>query len=214
MQKPDTLLEFKRAIDTTSRCRNPVYPRGSSSEPPAAHRHTGRRRHRPRSRARDVKVMRAAAQKVRAGNRLASRCRSAGKRIDELGYTLPPGTLEKLDTLDGWVLGPIGHQAYPKGNPNSINPHPILRKHYDLFANIRPAKSLPGVAGALQRRGSGHRAREQRRHAARSQCLHGQRRVPSDARHDDRRPGDHAPGLEQGGASGVRARAHASRARK
>ena len=24
----DTLLEFKRAIDATSRCRNPVYPRG------------------------------------------------------------------------------------------------------------------------------------------------------------------------------------------
>jgi 3-isopropylmalate dehydrogenase len=68
------------------------------------------------------------------------------KAYDDLGYTLPPGTLEKLDTLDGWVLGPIGHQAYPKGVPNAINPHPILRKHYDLFANIRPAKSLPGVA--------------------------------------------------------------------
>ena len=67
------------------------------------------------------------------------------KALDELGNTLPPGTLEKLDTLDGWVLGPIGHQAYPKGNPNSINPHPILRKHFDLFANIRPAKSYPGL---------------------------------------------------------------------
>jgi 3-isopropylmalate dehydrogenase len=67
------------------------------------------------------------------------------KALDELGYTLPPGTLEKLDTLDGWVLGPIGHQAYPKGKPNTINPHPILRKHYDLFANIRPAKSYPGL---------------------------------------------------------------------
>ena len=67
------------------------------------------------------------------------------KAYDELGYTLPPGTLEKLDTLDGWVLGPIGHQAYPKGKPNAINPHPILRKHYDLFANVRPAKSLPGL---------------------------------------------------------------------
>jgi 3-isopropylmalate dehydrogenase len=64
---------------------------------------------------------------------------------DELGYTLPPGTLEKLDTYDGWVLGPIGHQAYPKNQPTAINPHPILRKHYDLFANIRPAKSYPGL---------------------------------------------------------------------
>jgi len=67
------------------------------------------------------------------------------KAFDELGNTLPPGTLDKLDTLDGWVLGPIGHQAYPRNNPNSINPHPILRRHYDLFANIRPSKSYPGV---------------------------------------------------------------------
>ena len=65
--------------------------------------------------------------------------------LNELGYTLPPGTLEKLDTFDGWVLGPIGHQAYPKDNPKAINPHPILRKHYDLFANIRPAKSFAGL---------------------------------------------------------------------
>lgn len=67
------------------------------------------------------------------------------KAYDALGYTLPPGTLEKLDTLDGWVLGPIGHQAYRKELPNFINPHPILRKHFDLFANIRPSKSLPGL---------------------------------------------------------------------
>ncbi len=56
------------------------------------------------------------------------------------------GRWRELDhAADGWVLGPIGHQAYPKGKPNAINPHPILRKHYDLFANIRPAKSYPGL---------------------------------------------------------------------
>jgi 3-isopropylmalate dehydrogenase len=65
--------------------------------------------------------------------------------LDTLGNTLPPDTLDRLDALDGWVLGPIGHQSYPKNNPNAINPHPILRKHYDLFANIRPSKSLPGL---------------------------------------------------------------------
>ena len=91
-----------------------------------------------------VKVMRAAAQKT--GLEIDWHPVPIGKTaLDELGYTLPPGTLEKLDTLDGWVLGPIGHQAYPKGKPNVINPHPILRKHYDLFANIRPAKSYPGL---------------------------------------------------------------------
>ncbi len=91
-----------------------------------------------------IKVMRAAAKKT--GLSVQWHEVPIGKKAyDELGYTMPPGTLEKLDTLHGWVLGPIGHQAYPKGKPNAINPHPILRKHYDLFANIRPAKSYPGL---------------------------------------------------------------------
>ncbi len=91
-----------------------------------------------------VKVMRAAVRKT--GLEIEwHEMPIARPALDKLGYTLPPGTLEKLDTLDGWVLGPIGHQAYPKNNPQAINPHPILRKHYDLFANIRQAKSLPGL---------------------------------------------------------------------
>jgi len=91
-----------------------------------------------------VKVTRAAAAAARLD--IDWHSIPIGRRAyEELGYTLPPGTLDILDTLDGWILGPIGHQAYRKELPNFINPHPILRKHYDLFANIRPAKSLPGV---------------------------------------------------------------------
>jgi 3-isopropylmalate dehydrogenase len=91
-----------------------------------------------------VKVMRAAAQKAALAIEWFP-MPIGRKALDTVGYTLPPGTLEKLDTFDGWVLGPIGHQAYPRDNPKSINPHPILRKHFDLFANIRPAKSYPGL---------------------------------------------------------------------
>ena len=61
----------------------------------------------------------------------------------ENGHTLPSETLEGLAEMDGLLLGPIGHAAYPKGRPECVNPHPILRKHFDLFANLRPAKSLP-----------------------------------------------------------------------
>ena len=46
--------------------------------------------------------------------------------------------------MDGWILGPIGHRDYPKG-PGAINPHPILRKHFNLFANVRPTRSYPGI---------------------------------------------------------------------
>jgi 3-isopropylmalate dehydrogenase len=61
------------------------------------------------------------------------------------GFTLPPGTLEQLAQLDGWILGPLGHAAYPRDNPNALNPHPIIRRHFDLYANIRPSRSLPSV---------------------------------------------------------------------
>src|SRR3954466_11080538 len=59
-------------------------------------------------------------------------------------HTLPPETLDTLKTLDGWILGPIGHRAYPKV-PNAINPHPFLRKHFNLFANVRPTRSYPDI---------------------------------------------------------------------
>src|SRR6476661_7169594 len=64
--------------------------------------------------------------------------------LDTHGHTLPPSTLEALHQLDGWILGPIGHRAYPKG-PNAINPHPILRKQFNLFANVRPTRSYPDI---------------------------------------------------------------------
>jgi 3-isopropylmalate dehydrogenase len=64
--------------------------------------------------------------------------------LDSHGSTMPEGTLEALSTMDGFILGPIGHRAYPKG-PGAINPHPILRKQFDLFANIRPTRSYPDI---------------------------------------------------------------------
>ena len=66
------------------------------------------------------------------------------RALETHGSTLPDETMKTLPTLDGWILGPIGHRAYPKG-PNSINPHPILRKRFDLFANVRPTRSYPGI---------------------------------------------------------------------
>ena len=64
--------------------------------------------------------------------------------LDTHGSTMPEGTLEALGKLDGWILGPIGHQSYPKV-PGAINPHPILRKKFNLFANVRPTRSFPGI---------------------------------------------------------------------
>jgi 3-isopropylmalate dehydrogenase len=95
-----------------------------------------------------VKVMRAAAEAT--GLEIDWHPIPIGRKAyDTLGHTLPPGTLEKLESLDGWVLGPIGHMAYPKV-PEAVNPHPILRKHFDLFANIRPSLSYAGIESLHQ----------------------------------------------------------------
>ncbi|HYZ17387.1 MAG TPA: isocitrate/isopropylmalate family dehydrogenase, partial [Candidatus Acidoferrum sp.] len=86
-----------------------------------------------------VKVVEAATRA--AGLPIAWHSFPIGRRaLEQLGTTLPDGTLDALEKLDGWILGPIGHREYPKV-PGAINPHPILRKHFDLFANIRPTKS-------------------------------------------------------------------------
>jgi len=66
------------------------------------------------------------------------------RALETHGHTLPPETFDALKTLDGWILGPIGHRAYPKV-PNAINPHPILRKQFNLFANVRPTRSYPDI---------------------------------------------------------------------
>ncbi len=90
-----------------------------------------------------VRIARAAA--AQAGLTIEWTDLPIGRRaLDTHGSTLPEGTLETLASLDGWILGPIGHRDYPKA-PQAINPHPILRKHFDLFANVRPTRSYPGI---------------------------------------------------------------------
>ncbi len=90
-----------------------------------------------------VEVARAAAKKH--GLEIEWRPLPIGRRaIDTHGATLPKETLDTLPMLDGWILGPIGHRAYPKV-AEAINPHPVLRKQFDLFANVRPTRSYPGI---------------------------------------------------------------------
>lgn len=91
-----------------------------------------------------VKVMKAAASRVDLAIDWVA-VPIARRAHDELGHTLPPGTLETLETLHGWVLGPIGHREYPRDDPTWVNVHPILRKHFQFFANYKPFKSYPGI---------------------------------------------------------------------
>lgn len=90
-----------------------------------------------------VAVASAAAE--RHGLRIDWRPMPVGRRaLDTHGSTLPEGTLETLAKMHGFILGPIGHREYPRV-PGAINPHPIMRKQFNLFANVRPTRSYPDI---------------------------------------------------------------------
>src|SRR5688500_948108 len=61
------------------------------------------------------------------------------------GTTLPDPSYEAARKADGVILGPVDHNAYPPVAQGGINPSGELRKRLDLYANIRPAKSRPGI---------------------------------------------------------------------
>ncbi|MEZ4492953.1 MAG: isocitrate/isopropylmalate dehydrogenase family protein [Dehalococcoidia bacterium] len=65
--------------------------------------------------------------------------------IESHGAALPASTLRALETLDGWVLGPHDNMSYPPEHRTVLNPSGFLRKHFDLYANIRPARAFPGT---------------------------------------------------------------------
>ncbi|MEV0523943.1 isocitrate/isopropylmalate dehydrogenase family protein [Streptomyces sp. NPDC050439] len=83
--------------------------------------------------------------------------RAAGASVDwvtlPLGATaiethatpVPDETRSALADLDGWYLGPHDSVSYPEPHKSALNPSGTLRKHFQLFANIRPAKSFPGA---------------------------------------------------------------------
>ena len=65
--------------------------------------------------------------------------------IREHGEHTPRSTIEALAELDGWLLGPHDSAAYPEPQRSRLNPSGTLRRHFDLFANIRPARGIPGA---------------------------------------------------------------------
>ncbi len=61
------------------------------------------------------------------------------------GTTFPEASFEAGRKADGVILGPVSHNVYPPVSEGGINPSGALRKRLDLYANIRPAKSRPGL---------------------------------------------------------------------
>jgi 3-isopropylmalate dehydrogenase len=65
--------------------------------------------------------------------------------LRRFGTTVQPGLLEIVRSADGLILGPTATFDFKDENSGEINPSKFFRKNLDLFANIRPARTYPGL---------------------------------------------------------------------
>ncbi len=61
------------------------------------------------------------------------------------GTTLPDSVLETARKSDGVILGPISHLDYPSRDKGGVNVSAAFRVQLDLYANVRPARTRPGL---------------------------------------------------------------------
>jgi 3-isopropylmalate dehydrogenase len=56
-----------------------------------------------------------------------------------------PGLLETVRSADGLILGPTATADFRDEQSGEVNPSKYFRKNLDLFANLRPARTYPGL---------------------------------------------------------------------
>ncbi len=61
------------------------------------------------------------------------------------GTTCPEGLIDACRRADGILLGPLDQVAYPPKAQGGINASGELRIQLDLYANIRPSRTRPGL---------------------------------------------------------------------
>jgi 3-isopropylmalate dehydrogenase len=65
--------------------------------------------------------------------------------LQQHGATVTPALLDKVKNADGLMLGPMATYDFKDEAKGEINPSKFFRKSLDLFANIRPSRTYPGV---------------------------------------------------------------------
>lgn len=64
---------------------------------------------------------------------------------------VPQKTKRGLKNVDAWIMGTHDNASYPSGQRDKKrNPSGELRHYFDLFSNIRPSFSLPGVKSLVK----------------------------------------------------------------
>jgi 3-isopropylmalate dehydrogenase len=67
--------------------------------------------------------------------------------VAETGRAIPLSNFDVLDGCDGWLIGPHDSESYPRRwheGPERA-PSGELRGRYEMFANVRPARTRKGV---------------------------------------------------------------------
>ena len=82
----------------------------------------------------------------RAGAKLELIYESAGhESLKKHGTTVRPELVETVESANGLLLGPMTTHDLRHGVDGEINPSRFFRKHFDLYANIRPARTFEGA---------------------------------------------------------------------
>lgn len=67
------------------------------------------------------------------------------RAYEATGSTCPEQVLQRAREVDGVLLGPISHLDYPPRDQGGVNVSAAFRVKLDLYANVRPARSRPGI---------------------------------------------------------------------
>ncbi len=65
------------------------------------------------------------------------------------GNTVTPEVAAMVKASDGFIMGPTSTLDYKKGDAKQVGPSAFFRKGLDLYANIRPARTYPGMTAKL-----------------------------------------------------------------
>lgn len=65
--------------------------------------------------------------------------------LEKRGHTIAHDTLERARAADGVILGPCDTFGYPPATAGGEDPSARLRLSLDLYANIRPSRTVAGV---------------------------------------------------------------------
>jgi 3-isopropylmalate dehydrogenase len=89
-----------------------------------------------------IRVLKAAARSAGLGVRL-QRGLFGWRSYRKHHTTLCDETLRVLARHEGWIVGPTAAGEYPKDDPYRGHPNGFIRRHFKLFANVRPVQAWP-----------------------------------------------------------------------